>query len=92
MEINGYTMPTYVERNVGVPSIDGPDCEARVARHGAVNGALSQERAVDVVGCVAGDCPDHVRWICGRRDGIIREIKLAQKPRRWRGGGERRAF
>jgi hypothetical protein len=43
---------TYIEWDVGMSAVDRSDGEASVPRHGAMEGAMSQQGAVDVVGCV----------------------------------------
>ena len=43
---------TYIEWDVGMSAVDRGDGEASVPRHGAMEGAVSQQGAVDVVGCV----------------------------------------
>jgi hypothetical protein len=51
---------TYIERDVGVPAVDRSDREAGVPRHGAMEGAVGQQSAVDVVRSIRPDGADHV--------------------------------
>mmetsp|Transcript_13527 Transcript_13527/g.34420 ORF Transcript_13527/g.34420 Transcript_13527/m.34420 type:complete len:333 (-) Transcript_13527:608-1606(-) len=50
----------FVHGDEDVVRVDEADGEARVSRHGAVDGGLGEEAAVEGVGGVGGDGADHV--------------------------------
>jgi hypothetical protein len=70
----------YVERDVGVPSVHRRDGESGVPGHGAVQCAVRQQRAVDVVGGVGRHGADHVRRVDvlegDREAGLLLEMLL----------------
>lgn len=55
-----------MEWYVGVPPVDEPDCKTCIACHSSMNGTLSKESAVNIVGGIARDSSNHVSRICQR--------------------------
>lgn len=53
-----------MEWDVGLSSIHKTLREAGITSHGSMNGALSQEGTVDIVGGITWYSTDHIRRIC----------------------------
>lgn len=56
---------THMEGYVSMPAINGANSEACVSSHCTMSSAMSKERAVHIVRCIAWNCTNHVCWICG---------------------------
>ena len=78
---------TYIEWDVGMSAINRSDSEASVPCHGAMEGAVSQQGAVDVVGCVWFDSTDHVSRVDVFESygevGLLLEMILHGRERIW---------